>query len=136
MPIDLNTVPESFRNKIDAKDRKGLGIRTTEETERMIEADNERELQSQIRQYLNQREIVYINPSMNKKSELPEGWSDFTLAYRGVPLAFECKVSTDQTPEQNHMELAMTRNGWRYYIIRNLSEVRAILTAIEVGYGC
>ncbi len=135
MPINIDTVPESFRNKIDAKDRKELGIRTREEVQFNYDEVSERELQNQIADYLNVKDIVAFQQRMDRKSNMVLGAPDFLCCYQTVPLAFECKVGTNkQTPEQNRMELAMTRNGWRYYIIRNLSEVRAILTAIEVGY--
>ncbi len=122
------------RSRIDPSHRKELGIRTIEEVDQHIEEQSERNLQNQICDYLRTKNIVVSCQRMDRRSNVAIGMADMLLCHHAVPLAFEIKVGTNkQTPEQNHMELAMTRNGWRYYIIRNLAEVRAILMAIEVS---
>lgn len=133
--MNINQMSDRARAMIAPEHRKELGIMTHDEVVEKNEAQSERDLQNQIADYLRQRDIVPFNQRMDRKSNMVEGAPDFLCCYHAIPLAFECKVgSNKQTPEQNNMELAMTRNGWRYYIIRNLAEVRAVLVAIEINH--
>lgn len=134
--IEITSAPSDFIDKIDPRDRKRLGLRTTEEIEHSNTLQDERALQSDIRGLLAQKtpEIFYINPPMHKKSGLPVGAPDFLLCYWSVPLAFECKTGTNkQTDAQYQMQNKMKLNGWKYFVITSLDQVRAILTAIEVS---
>lgn len=134
MGTNINEMSDRARAMIAPEHRKELGILTAQEAEIKNETQAERDLQNSIRQYLNQREIDYINPPMNKKSTLPLGWPDFTLVFKGVPLTFECKVQgRKQSIEQNNRERSMLRNGWRYIVITSLADLKSVFTAIEVS---
>lgn len=136
MGLDPNQMSDRARAMIAPEHRRELGISTREEVEEQNDILSERELQNQICDYLRTKDIVVSCQRMDRRSNVAIGMADMLLCYFSVPLAFECKVGrNEQTREQNEMELKMIRNGWRYYIIRNLSEVRAILTAIEVKHG-
>jgi hypothetical protein len=127
-------LPEHCLRLMDERDRKSLGKggRTAVETLADMEARSEKELQEQICSLLRRREIPFIRPSMFKRSELPVGWPDISFAYRGKPIAWECKVGRNTTTaEQNLMIEKMTACGWRVSVIRTLSEALETLKGIE-----
>lgn len=109
---------------------------TSKETLTKGEEEAERTFQKQVVQYLNLLGVEHINPPMNRKSILPEGWPDFTLAYKGVPVALECKTATNRVrPEQNKRIEALRANGWRAEVVRSLDEVKEILRSIDFPNG-
>lgn len=132
--MNINELSDLARSRICPEHRKELGILTAPEIEVKNDTKSERELQNQISDFLRTKNIVASVQRMDRKSNVAAGMADFLLCYHSIPLAFECKVGkNEQTKEQREMELAMRDNGWNYYIIRNLSEVRSILTAIEIS---
>lgn len=125
-------IPDNLVRLMDKKDRDQLGAVTNEEREVIQTAKAEKELQREIRQYLNLLEIEHICPPMNKRSMLPSGWPDLTLCYKGTPICFEVKVGKNTPrPEQTDMHYRLRVNGWQVYVIRKLLEVKEILKGIE-----
>jgi hypothetical protein len=115
------------------EDRVALGRagRTAAESLALAEANTEAELQDQICAMLRRRETVFIRPAMFKRSSLPVGWPDFTFAYCGVPIAWECKSARGlPSEEQLRMHAQMTACGWRVTVIRELREAVQILNSI------
>lgn len=137
MGIDTTVIPENLLRYMSEKDRLALGKSglTQDDHQNNLDAVNERSLQSDIRQELNRRGIHFINPPMSERVKgMPIGSPDFHLCYKGVPLAFECKCGRNQqSTEQHDMEAKMTDsvNGWRYFVITDLAQVRAILAAVD-----
>jgi hypothetical protein len=106
---------------------------TTYELEQKVNARAERELQKHVRQYLSQKEVVFICPPMFKRSELPPGWPDFTFAFCGVPIIWECKSSAGKLRESQKQVVAqLGDNGWRFRIIRSLEQARNHLREIDL----
>ena len=135
MNLNSNCLPENIRRAMPQDQRQQLGknARTMPQIEAANNAKSEKKLQGLIGQYLRQRGIVFICPPMNRKSTLPEGWADFTFAWHGEPIAFECKAgSNKQSDEQHEMQRKMELNGWRYFVITELDQVRTILNAVEL----
>ena len=67
---------------------------------------------------------------MDKRSPLPGGWPDFTLAYQGIPIAIECKtVAGALRPEQQQCLAKMEQNGWTILIARDLAAAGPYLIA-------
>lgn len=127
-------LPENLRRAMNPSDRFLMGkkARTMPEIEKAIDAKSEKQLQGLISQYLRQKGIEFICPPMNKRSALPIGWPDFTFSYRGTPFLFECKVGANkQSEEQCEMEYKLRQDGWRYFVITELEQVRTILRAVE-----
>lgn len=90
--------------------------------------DLERDLHKQIENYLNLKGVTYGHARMDRKSTYTEGWPDFTLCWGGVPIAIECKVGDNKlTPEQERISNGMTNDGWNYYTIYNLEQLKNIL---------
>lgn len=95
-------------------------------------AGMERKLQSDIRNYLTLHGIEFINPPMNKRSSLPPGWCDFSLAYRGVPVAIEAKTEVGKLePEQAALHPKLAKAGWRVIVARSVADVQALFRAID-----
>ncbi len=132
--LNSQCLPEHIRSKMSEVDRRPLGknARTMPEIEKAIDAKSEKKLQGMIGQYLRQRGIVFVCPPFGRKSALPEGWSDYTFAWHGHPIALEIKVGTNkQTDAQCKMQSQMELNGWNYKVITDLDQVRLLLNAIE-----
>lgn len=126
-------LPDHFLRLMSASDRQAIKQRTAEETAMRTEAKTEKILQEQICCLLRRSEIPYIRPSMMKCSQLPVGWPDFTFAYRGYPIAWECKIGNKMpTEEQIVMGDKLERNGWRTAIIRTLLDAQGFLYRIEL----
>lgn len=130
---ELLAAHPDFQDKIAPADRKALGIKTRAERASKIERTSERELQADIRTELKRRDIPFVNPPMFKKSELATGSPDFQFTYGAISVAFECKVGTNQQSQAQHeMEARLIRCGVRYFVITAISQVRSILTSIEI----
>lgn len=112
--------------------RRSLGVSTPEEIAKKSELKSEKELQEQICALLRRRDIPYIRPAMFRKSSLPKGWPDFTFAYKGMPIAFECKTGTGVcSEEQLSMHAQMRAHGWMVVEVRVLDEAQLALTLAE-----
>jgi hypothetical protein len=121
-------LPDRFLRLMSASDRAAIKQRTAEETAMRAEAKDERTLQEQICCLLRRGEIPYIRPAMFKKSTLPQGWPDFTFAYHGFPIAWECKIGRNkQTKEQADLQKLLEWNGWQYAVVKSLLQAQAIL---------
>lgn len=95
-------------------------------------AGEERELQKQVRQFLNLKDIAFINSDPRKKSPLPEGWPDFTLAYRGVPIGLEMKtIAGKLSADQSRAHAKLSANGWVILTPRSLQEVQRLFREID-----
>lgn len=129
-------LPENILNKMSRKDRDEISRaagsrnagRTAEECRDAALSRCEKTAQKEIAAYLRQRGIEFINPPMRKKSVIPVGWPDFTLAFEGVPLAFEVKV-WGQLPRKEQLDRhrAMRANGWVVYVVSSVMDVSEIL---------
>lgn len=106
--------------------------KTAEEIRQDAMKKDERTAQKEIAEYLRMRGLQFINPPMNRKSSLPEGWPDFTLAFRGNALAFEVKVwGAKPRPEQVNRHDKMRDDGWLVYVVNGVADVVAILQLLE-----
>lgn len=133
----MSTVlPEHILARLRPEDRAQLGRagQTKAEAEQRYSDGQEDRLQKDIRQYLNLHAIVFICPSMRRRSALPSGWPDFTFAYRGAPCAVEAKAGkNDLDPDQRKMREQMLANGWRWLLARSVADVQAMFREIDSG---
>lgn len=130
----MTLIPPNLLRLMSKEDREscGKGNELPEEIAVKVEAQAEKELQREICQYLRLKHIQFINPPMNKRSILPEGWPDFTFAYKGKPIALECKTATGKlSREQAAMHLLLMADGWLVRTVRTLQEVKEILDTID-----
>jgi hypothetical protein len=139
--VGFTYLPQRLVDRLSEADRREYAFHvgnanagfTTYELEQKLAARAERELQKQIRQYLSQKEVVFICPPMFKRSELPPGWPDFTFAFCGVPIIWECKNSTGKLREsQKQIVDQLVANGWRFRIIRSVEQARNHLREIDL----
>lgn len=131
----MTLIPPNLLRLMSKADREscGQGNELPEEIAVKIEARAEKELQREIAQYLRLQGIQFINPPMNKRSMLPEGWPDFSLAYKGKPIALECKTATGKlSREQAAMHLLLMADGWTVKTVRSLDEVRNLLKETQL----
>jgi hypothetical protein len=94
---------------------------------------DERDLQLNCCQLLQLRGIEYIRPPMNRRSQLPPGWPDFTFAYCGRPCAWEVKVEEGKLRQEQIECLAKLKsspNRWSVAIIRSTAEAKKFLDDI------
>jgi hypothetical protein len=130
---DPRLIPDRLVRMLPPEERKRLGrhCMTQEERQEKIDAKSEKVFQDQIASLLRHREIFFGQQRMDRRSNIVIGYPDFWFCYRGVPIALEAKVgSNQQTPEQIEAQRKMTENGWNYYVVRSLTEVKEILERI------
>lgn len=132
--INPQAIPEKMLKLMRPDDRKPLGKagRTMPEIVAENDAKAEKAIQGHIANYLNLHTIEFIRPPMNKKSILPKGWPDFTLAYKGTPVGLEVKTPIGKlSSDQVERHAAMRKNGWRVEIVRGVPEVQALLRKLD-----
>jgi hypothetical protein len=132
---------------MDPEVRKRLGkhYRTMSEVNQDNEHKSERQLQGQIANLLNLREIAYCWHRTDKKSHATIGWPDFTASVFmqkltkndptdvvpvTVALALEVKLPGKKlSPEQETMFRKMTKfpNAWMCRVVYSVDDVLAIL---------
>jgi len=129
-------LPEKILRCMSAEDRaehaKAVGHpnagKTSAELREAAIRKDEKSAQKDIANYLRLRGIEFINPPMNRKSILPEGWPDFTFVFDGMPMALEVKVwGAKPRPEQVTRHEKMRGNGWQVYVVNSVADVVAIL---------
>jgi hypothetical protein len=131
-----NVLPDNILKCLSAEDRARLGKvgMTAEETLEAGKEKAEKQIQSEIAQYLRLHEIEFIWPDSRKKSHLPEGWPDFTFCYRGVACGVEAKTPSGTVePHQILRHEQMRRNGWVVIIARSVADVKALFQEINIA---
>ena len=124
-------IPEHIRRLMSPEDRGDLQSPTMPEIQATVETAAEKVLQSQIMDYLRLHGVFAGRQRMDKKSTMALGWPDIVFAWHGVPIALEVKTANGkQTEEQRVAEAAMAKDGWRYYVVRSVAEVKAILEGV------
>lgn len=127
----MKLLPNNILEKMDPKDRKIIHQKTAAETVSDAIAKSEKELQEQIASLLRRKSIPYIRAAMFKRSSLPVGWPDFTFAFFGIPLGWECKTESGELSiEQKRAHWALQACGWRIEVIRSLSQAQVSLSGI------
>ncbi len=123
---------ERIARLMTPEDRKREGIVTTAEAVAKADDKAERELQSDIANYLALHDIAFIRPPMNRRSALPPGWPDFSFAYKGVPIGLEAKTATGKlSSDQVLMHMQLSKNGWRVLTVRSLADVQTLFREID-----
>jgi hypothetical protein len=128
--MDARFLPNHLLRLVTAEDRAELGLETYEERMKKLVVKTERQLQSQIVQYLRLRGIEVLWHRTDKRSHATKGWPDITFAVlsNGFPMAcgYEVKFGSGTlAPGQNQMlqRLQTRPNSWRVRVIRNFIEV-------------
>jgi hypothetical protein len=125
-------LPDNILTKMSAADRRKLGVQTSEEAQAAFVAKNEKQLQNAIASLLNLRGIWFCRSRMDRATTQQKGVPDFLLAAGYRPVALEVKFGKGQlSVEQMTTHNAMLRNGWRVHVVRELSEAREILDALD-----
>lgn len=135
-------LPDKVLRLMDPKDRVALGKAgvTAAEAGAKHEARLERELQSQIAQYLRLLGVWFDQDAMHKRRTGTRGTPDFLFAYRPIgavdarPIAIEAKGPTGKVNEaQRDCHCDMVRNGWYVLIARSLADVQGLLRRLDTG---
>ncbi len=88
----------------------------------------ERELQSEIVQYLNLRGIQVLWHRTDKKSHATIGWPDLTFCKDGVPWGIEVKSDAGRVhPSQYETMRKMTIDGWQCAVVRSFQEFHSLV---------
>lgn len=98
----------------------------------------ERDIQSDVTNYLTLHEIVFDQAPWGKKSRKRIGWPDLTFSYRpagqryGIPVAMEVKTATGKlSPDQRALHPKLALNGWRVVVVRSVADVQALFREID-----
>lgn len=130
----MKVLPENILKRMDQKDRASLGkagLTAAEAEAKKLDRD-ERELQCQIAQLLNLRNIPYFAQRMDKRSTGKRGTPDFICCYRGRFIALECKTGNAQcTQEQLDTLSKIQAHGGAAVVVRTLEEAMHVFAAID-----
>lgn len=121
----MNVLPESFLKCMSKKDRESLGKGGLLASEAMDKGNLllERELQSEIVQYLRLHGIEVLWFRTDKRTRATIGWCDITFCKDGVPWGVEVKTNAGRVrPEQFETMRKMGLNGWQVAIVRSFQE--------------
>jgi hypothetical protein len=118
-------LPESFLKCLSKKDRESLGKAglTAAEAANKGQTRLERELQSEIVQYLHLHGITVLWFRTDKRTRATIGWVDLTFCKDGVPWGIEAKTDAGRVrAEQYETMRKMTVDGWQCAIVRSFKE--------------
>jgi hypothetical protein len=138
--ITGGVIPANVLARMSPADRpKGVAGMLPDELRKKFTAGQEDKLQQAISQYLRVNNIEFINPAMNKRSQLPIGWPDFTFAYRGRAIAVEAKtVCGSLSMEQKTLHPKLTANGWLVVMAHSVADVQSAMRSVDsiIGDKC
>lgn len=126
------SIPDHVIKMMSKSDRKELKLITSDEAQAAYVAKSEKDLQTQISQFLRVNGIWFYNARMDKKTTARKGCPDYLLAWGYQPVAIEVKfgkgkLSEDQVKTHNEM----LKNGWRVHTVNSLEQLKQILDALE-----
>lgn len=130
--LNSKTLPENIRRCMPTEQRKQLAIPTNDEANAKFVARREKELQNQIANLLRQRNVVFFQQRMDKRTTGRVGQPDFIFAIRGRACAVECKMPFSYlTVEQGDVLTSLICDGWHIFVARGLDEFIVWLNAME-----
>src|SRR4030095_14831396 len=123
-------LPEHVLKCVSPEDRKKLGkagLTAAEACDKGL-ARAERELQSEIVQYLHLQGIEVLWFRSDKRTRATIGWPDISFCKDGVPWGIEVKTDAGRVrPEQYETMRKMGLNGWQVAIVRSFTEFRNLV---------
>jgi hypothetical protein len=138
MGIDIQNqnLPESFLSKLPIEERRKLGRAglTYDEAIAKYAVNNERELQRDVSNYLNKKQIPFLRPRMDKKSTLQVGSPDFVACVTGKFVAIECKCRATGgklTDQQKDAMGKILSNDGSYLVVYSIEELIRALSEIK-----
>jgi len=123
-------LPEHVLRCVAPEDRAKLGKAglTAAEAADKCAARAERNLQSEMVQYLNYQGIAVLWHRTDKKSHATVGWPDLTFCKDGVPWGIEVKTDAGRVrPEQHECMRQMAMNGWQVAVVRSFQEFHKLV---------
>ena len=142
MGIDIKSVPDSFRKKLPAKERKALGKHgmTAAEARERYRSGQEKILQGDIAAWLDIEGIWYTRSRMDRKTTLRKGTPDFICCVNGLFLAIEAKCEGGEVKEEQAEAISRIWGSSGYLhamvaytlkqVIFRVKELRAISTPL------
>lgn len=117
------SLPPNIVERLNPKDRKALGLESSDERGERIAVELERDLQRLCEAYLRQLEVEFLHLSPRAREK--EGWPDLVFAIDGKAFAVELKTSTGVVSQaQRECLERLKRNGWTVAVCRSFYEFR------------
>lgn len=136
----MTDLPENILKRLSPEDRKTLGKSGMLASEAQTKIDGKREslVHRDIENWLRQRGIFFIHSRTDKKTTNANGTPDFIFmwcfydyvdkAHIYTGMAIEVKVNGNNlSPEQLTVKAQMEANGWNYFVVASLDELRVYL---------
>lgn len=134
MGLDLSSLSNRQLNMISVKEREQFGkaALTSEEAAEKLDLRLEGEVEDQIVSYLTLRGVRFIvRQRRDKRTRTKKGTPDLMFSWFNRAVALEVKGPIGKlSPEQEKVRDAMQCDGWIWYLVRNVEEVKKILEAI------
>jgi len=121
----MDVLPENILKCMSKKDRESLGKGGLLASEALEKGETrlERELQSEIVQYLQLKGIAVLWFRTDKRTRATVGWPDISFCKDGVPWGIEVKTSAGRVrAEQYETMRKMTCDGWQCAVVRSFKE--------------
>ena len=123
-------VPEHILKRLpaDVRAKMGKAGRTMKECLEVAEARSEKELQEQIKSYLDRKSIYYVWSRMDRKTTTRTGTPDFLICKEGRFIGIECKTATGkQSDDQIKAQFQIEMSGGAYHLVRSYREFLTII---------
>lgn len=131
--MGISHLPQRIIDRLSESDRKQYARHvghpnaalTRQEIDTKLVVEAERQLRSEIRQYLGLKQIAYVN--------LAKFPSYFTFTFLGVRVIWESESSQGRLQErQDRTAVLLLKSGLRFRVIRSIDQARDDLRAIEL----
>lgn len=123
-------IPEHILKRLpaDVRAKMGKAGRTMKECLEVAEARSEKELQEQIKSYLDRKSIYYVWSRMDRKTTNAKGTPDFLICKEGRFIGIECKTATGkQSEDQIKAQFQIEMSGGAYHLVRSYREFFSLM---------
>ena len=128
MRYKIHELPPNVLALMTDEQRLQLGLLAAPDHAGGVPSGEEDTLQADIRVWLLNNRIQFINPPMFQKSALPPGWPDFTFCFKGRPYAIECKTKTGRVEKgQALMHSRLLADGWNVAVVRSFAHFLEVI---------
>jgi hypothetical protein len=137
MGIDRKSLPDSLLRRVASADRKAACLppplsEIVSASSAKADHKREKELQTEIDNWLRLRGITAIRSRMDKRTSNNVGTPDFVFAVRGRAVALEAKLPGNRpTTEQERFLCALIGDGWYVKVVHSLDEARQAVAEAE-----
>ncbi len=137
MGLDPSNLPDALLRRVSPADRRAAGLPAPlAELAKLAKVRSdlkwEKELQSQIDNWLRLHGITAIRARMDRRTSNNLGTPDFLFAVQGRAVALEAKLpGREPTEDQRRVMAGLAKDGWKVAVVHSLDEARTVIEALK-----